>query len=104
MKSWLFVGAKVVCVDNAPRKYFFNPGATLVVGATYTVSGFTTDPRYNGALCVILAEQKNPHSRTGHEVGYQADRFRPVLPDTSKQIEAMRSLMLDATVRGKVDA
>jgi predicted thioredoxin/glutaredoxin len=96
MKPWLFVGAKVVCVDDSPPRVEWN-AEHLVKGRVYTIS--EVDP----AEPVAVALEGLRVRKAGDAFLYIASRFRP-LHDNSKTIEAMRNLMLDATVRGKVSA
>ena len=99
---WLYVGAKVVFVDGDGLRVRSCEAAPQI-GSVYTVREI-----YLGTgVSIRLEEIVNPPylSPSGYgEAAWNAARFRPVLPDTSKQVEAMRSLMLDATVRGRVDA
>jgi hypothetical protein len=103
---WLYVGAKVVCVDAESRPApgcgdFWNP---LALNAVYVVTAIIPDPRQGHGIVVCLSGHPNPNLETGEDYGYSAGRFRPVLPDTSKQVEAMKHLMLDAKTRGNVNA
>jgi hypothetical protein len=78
--------------------------AALKAGEVYTVAAVGPTPLAlfgYSHLCVWLVERENVWA--GISLGYKASRFRP-LHDNSKTIEAMRNLMLDATVRGKVSA
>jgi len=108
--SWLYVGAKVVCVDGENWNYKGVPAFRFPserfpqAGEILTVREVTES---EGSLFLRFQELLNPACRIGAggfaEAAFNAERFKP-LHDTSKQVEAMRSLMLDATVRGKVDA
>ena len=99
---WLYVGAKVVCVDAAG----FRGKNPLREGRTYTVSEiFDALGNFRGSLKSILAvriaEHENPDAWiTG---AYAADRFRPVLPDTTRQVESMKR-EVERIVSGKIDA
>lgn len=96
---WAVVGAKVVCVDakwGEPAHH-----APLTEGAMYEVRNVF---EALGKVGVRLVGVVNvPSFPGGPELGYEADRFRP-LHDTSKQIEEMKCLMLDAATRRKVSA
>lgn len=101
MKAWLYPGAKVVWRGGGYRGKIKHRGPDLQLGQVYTVRGLFS---WHSHIGVLLEEVQPGVFWRGQECGWEASNFRPVLPDTSKQIEAMRNLMLDATVRGKVDA
>lgn len=107
MKPWLFVGAKVVCVDASLHRGARSLAPALSEGTTYTVAEVGIGEE-SGLLMLALEEipsipLPSRPDQDNMPWRYRADRFRP-LHDTSKTIEEMRSLMLDATVRGKVSA
>lgn len=103
MKPWLYVGAKVVCVDDSPIIRGIHP--KLSKDAVYTVAAIGTQP--NGVE-IALGEMPRTGGRCRDEYGddrfyYNVIRFRPVSTiDTTHTVNEMRSLMLDATVRGRV--
>lgn len=106
---WLFVGARVVCLNADPRAFDetvdgWEPGGAPVEGEVYTVTKVW--PESDGHIAVSLAEiQRGPAARRVGNEGYGAERFAPIRTiNTDSQIEAMRNLMLDATVRSKVRA
>jgi hypothetical protein len=74
-------GQKIVCVDNTPRDDRAITIAVLSqikVGETYTVREIfdSTNP---GQYSIALEEVSTPFSdRLDHEIGYKADRFRPL--------------------------
>lgn len=109
MKPWLFVGAKVVCVDASLHRGARSLAPALSEGTTYTVAEVGIGEE-SGLLMLALEEipsipLPSRPDQDNMPWRYRADRFRPVSTiDTSKQVEALRSLMLDATVRGKVTA
>jgi hypothetical protein len=95
---WLYVGVKVVCVDADPNTcpYQHHGGFwnAPVKGAIYEVAAVEIDDE--NFVHVMLREIKNP-GLSGKDAGYSAHRFRPVLPDTTKQVEEMKRMMLDHT-------
>lgn len=98
MKSWLYPGAKVVCVDARRSRHSFlnpiRPECALEQGATYTVTSVGERTNAAGSHVVVhLAEIAN--IKPAGDLGYAACRFRPVLPDTTKQVEEMKRLMRD---------
>jgi hypothetical protein len=100
---WLYVGAKVTPVRFGPEARAYGGHDRVVDGSVYTVRGVV--PCQGGHLGIRLEGVRGcNHPIFGADCPWLADAFRPVLPDTSKQVEAMRSLMLDAVVRGKVEA
>jgi hypothetical protein len=103
MKAWLFVGAKVAFKGGGSHGVAKCPHK-LVKGEVYTIRGLY-ETRISKTLAVWLEERPPVAFCDGVEIGWAADNFRPVsTTDTTKTVEAMRNLMLDATVRGKVDA
>jgi hypothetical protein len=74
------VGQKVVCIDDSPR-----PNRPVRKGITipkkdkiYTVRDMYT-AKSSGELALILVEIKNPpHPDWGKELGFLADRFKPI--------------------------
>jgi hypothetical protein len=71
------VGQEVVCVNNTPKD---NRPETIIalgllkVGQTYTIREISDD-----GLAIILEEVISPYiNRLGREMGYKADRFRPL--------------------------
>jgi hypothetical protein len=105
---WAVVGAKVVCVDAqwGDPAWRFIPN-TPSRGDVLTIRCVAYWPDAAGEKTRLQFEEiVNPtHNWTDGtmEGSFGADRFKP-LHDASKQVEAMRALMLDATVRGKVSA
>lgn len=99
---WLFVGAKVVCVDadlTSPRgrrgNGTWNP---LVLHAVYTIKDCFY---YAGQLTIRLREQSNPDA-SGGDWGYRADRFAPVTTiNTDAAVSQMRELMQKARDENK---
>ena len=101
MKSWLFVGAKVVAVEFGPEAVAFGGHDMVSEGTPYVVREVVD---CSGHLGIKLeGVQGCNHPRFGPDCPWRASAFKP-LHDTSEQVEAMKSLMLDATVRGKVSA
>ena len=79
MKSWLYVGARIVCVK---------PSGDLVGGAVYTVERITT----LGGCGVELAET----GTTGKHGGWFAWRFAPLITDeTRATVAALKQAMRD---------
>lgn len=71
------VGQEVVCVNNTPKD---NRPETIIalgllkVGKTYTIREVSED-----GMAVILEEVVSPYiNKSGREMGYKADRFRPL--------------------------
>lgn len=96
---WAVPGAEVVCVDAEPRHV---PGCggywePLEQGAIYIVSDIRADerPACKGELAVFLKGRPNPDLR-GVDYGYNPDRFRPVLPDTTDTVAALKRGIDDA--------
>ena len=75
------IGQKVVCIDNTPRDtrpVTLEVLSKIKVGETYTVKNIfeSVNP---GQYSIILEEVTTPYSeKLGHEMGYKADRFRPL--------------------------
>lgn len=90
MKPWLFVGAKVVCINDCPGRMGNFDAPKLSLTAVYTI-GEIADSL--GILHVGLDEIAR--CPTGERWMYGADRFRPVT-NTDAQVEAMRKLMQKA--------
>lgn len=71
------VGQEVVCVNNTPkddRPETIIALGLLKVGETYTIREVSKD-----GMAVILEEVISPYvNSTGKEMGYKADRFRPL--------------------------
>lgn len=99
---WLYVGAKVVCV-KAPGPLGY--GETRPVeGGVYTVRGIRPDG-WNGRyfeVGIFLEEIVNApqiystqNGQRLEEKSWRISRFRPVLPDTTKQVEEMKQAMRD---------
>jgi hypothetical protein len=96
MKAWLYPGARVVCVDDyIPR--LGRSHSKLKAGVEYTVrwvGHFDNLATGWSGLAVLLEEIKRRSGpENGCEVPYRADRFRPVLPDTTKTVEALKKLV-----------
>lgn len=107
-RPWLYVGAKVVCVNNVARLSRgcrpMRPAAILTVDAVYTVTEVFCDPARDNFVHVRLAEIQNigmTNGIDGLNLGYRADRFRPVLPDTTETVAKLRTSMRDAVKRGE---
>lgn len=74
------VGSKIICINATP-----NPGSDAITirylsylkkGQIYTVREIYD---IQGITAVLLEEVTTPFSdRTGHELGYRLERFRPV--------------------------
>lgn len=80
LPSWARVGAKVVCIDVAPRSW---PTDTLNLGAVYTVAGVGVSP--SGKPCLFLREtQSTLIWANGQRAGYYFDRFRPAVEPKSE--------------------
>jgi hypothetical protein len=99
MKSWLYPGAKVVCVDCAdnglPDGDGFDEGEVCTVREVMVVWD---------QVGVRIVGRKGPtHPLFGPDCPYDANCFRP-LYDTSKQIEALRKLVEPSNLPAKVDA
>jgi predicted heme/steroid binding protein len=120
MKPWLFVGAKVVCVDASDiresglqegRAYIVRKVGPLGTSNRGRIFAYRGKP-YDASLIAVWVEgihRKAFNTEDGKlicgDFPFKPERFRPVSTiDTAKTVEAMRSLMLDATVRGKVTA
>ena len=71
------VGQEVVCVNNTPkddRPETVIALGLLKVGETYTIREILKDGE-----AVVLEEVISPYvNRLGREMGYKADRFRPL--------------------------
>lgn len=94
---WLFVGAKVVCVDDRGVIVIGRPPcAPLVKGAIYTVAGVFEDP--DDGTGVRLFEQRNMSRFGPEDIGFRASRFRPLI-DTTRTVEALRKLTLNLPKR-----
>jgi hypothetical protein len=103
MKPWLYVGAKVVCVDAGDTRGHTWKADKPIEGAVYTIAAVFPSGSVRGDGPTVLLEEIRNTKQTGGVYG--ADRFRPVSTiDTKHTVNAMRNLMLDATVRGKVSA
>lgn len=97
------VGQKVVCVDAKARygtKLFATP---ILEGEIYTIAGFQESVWVHGTICVLLVEAKNsrPHSFGGRDIGYQADRFRPLVEKKTDAGMAILKTILDEVNAGK---
>lgn len=102
---WLAVGAKVIYLGRLKPPLAYIPNQ-LVAGQLYTVREIFLGSA--GQLTICVEEVSNPKSLFDigyREPGFAAERFRPlVTPGQRQTVEALRNLMLDATVRGKVEA
>lgn len=70
MKSWLYPGAKVICVNAAPFEQH------LTVGAEYTIAVVEENALGAEGVWVGLVEVNFP--AYVYHVHWRADRFRPV--------------------------
>lgn len=115
-RNWLFVGAKVVCVDASNV-------SSLCAGKVYTVRclgplGLSSRGRMFGygvrayspeTIVVYLAEvrRKNYSTIDGHmlseDFGYAPERFRQLI-NTDAAVSQMRELMQRAVKTQRVDA
>ena len=74
-------GQKIVCINNTPRDsrpVTMEVLSRIAVGETYTVRSVfeSINP---GQYSITLEEVSTPYSaKLGHEMGYKADRFRPL--------------------------
>lgn len=101
MKAWLYVGARVVCVDAAP--HMWGP-ALLERGKTYTVAAIDERAPITIAVDGLAGIPADVPDATGDGLWHwDANRFRPLV-DTSKQIEALRKLVEPSNLPAKVDA
>lgn len=95
---WLYVGCKLVCVKASDSR----KGAPLLhEGAAYTVASVGVQP--NGVE--VALKEMPPYLYARDQYGdkrwyFDVRRFRPVLPDTTKQVEELKKLML----KGRVEA
>lgn len=102
---WLYVGAKVVCVGLSPddllpiRLYEPGKGSPLVRNGVYTVRDIVMQL---GHPFIRLEELRLPGGFL--EPVADARGFRPVLPDTSDQVEALKKLVEPSRLPAKVDA
>lgn len=74
------IGQKVVCIDDTPRPNKpVRPGVKLPKkDKIYTIRDMYT-AKSTGELALILVEIKNkPHPSWNKELGFLADRFRPI--------------------------
>ncbi len=85
---WLYVGAKVVCVDPG---YSLPKLPQLVQGEIYVVA--EVEERCGEIGVGILGYAGSPSERWGRWI-YAARRFKP-LHDSSKTIEALKQAMRD---------
>ena len=75
------IGQKVICIDNTPRDnrpLTIEVLSKIKVGETYTIKSIfeSVNP---GQYSIALEETSTPYSaKLGHEMGYKADRFRPL--------------------------
>lgn len=114
---WLFVGAKVVCVDASDTDVTglqeltegaaytirrVGPRGRTLQGGLFSYRDQILDP--NGIL-VWLAEVLNREGRTIRtgmlvcaDVGFRVERFRPLI-DTTRTVEALRKLTLNLPER-----
>lgn len=101
MKNWLYVGAKVVCVDASPHSGA-NSGS-LEEGGVYIVDAITSRPKgLEIAVKGVHLDSDSIDVLMDGRLYWRVGRFRPVPPDTTKAVEALRQLTLDATKRRKV--
>jgi hypothetical protein len=94
MKAWLYVGAKVVCVNNGPlgvgNGCRWAPGEEISEGEIYTIS----EIRVTGSEVDVRLVERTRHAFGDWAWGYAAERFRPVSTiDTTKTVEALKKLV-----------
>lgn len=76
MKSWVYPGAKVVCIKGAPKSAIDGPAPQT--HGIYTVRGFYKGPQWDQLLLVEFVNNELMHP-DGHEVGWDIRRFRPLV-------------------------
>jgi len=100
--SWARVGAKVVCVDDAPIPGQMGPGwgglDGLTRGEIYTIRGHAKGS-YSGLPGVLLAEIIRPLGRReSYEQPFRLSRFRPLVSQAD-DIATHFSQFLDTRAR-----
>lgn len=107
MKSWLFVGAKVVCVDGSPHDGGNYSTPLPVVGKIYTVRGVLPFiwPEKSGTGVWLEGLTRIYSKKNGCETAWDSDRFQPAKTiNTDAAITAMRELMQRAVKTQRVNA
>lgn len=102
MKAWLFVGARVVCVDGRESNSCYNhrPSRGVVEGETYTIRAVQDHGIIKGGLGVLLNEITSNIAPSGLEYSWAPERFRPVSTiDTTATVAQLARLTIPA---GKV--
>ena len=101
------VGQKVVLVDDEPRQYGVTRERALSLGATYPKKGpvYTIREVYVsnlGTPAVLLEEIENVQTSISLgfkcEIGFDADRFRPVV-ERKTDISIFTSMLNKPTVK-----
>jgi hypothetical protein len=82
MSDWA-VGDLAVCVDAAPRSYRTDSGGSLAVGNIYTVEAVFFGAFSRHQMLGIMGFPWEPEW-----VGWDADRFRKILPDKHEACES----------------
>jgi hypothetical protein len=73
------IGQKVVCINDKPKVGKIPKNKPLKKDNTYIIRGMYKSITHPGILCLLLEELVNPISNQWRkEIGYDADRFKPV--------------------------
>lgn len=81
LPSWARVGAKVVCVDNAPHPGTGWPDNDQPeIGTVYTIVSFGVNPIGEAALYLAeICRGPRTVAHYGYDTGYALRRFRPLV-------------------------
>lgn len=72
-------GQKVVCINDKPRTGATPRNKPLKKNNTYTIRDIYQSVTHPETICLLLEELVNPISNQWRkEIGYDADRFKPV--------------------------
>lgn len=73
------IGQKVVCINDTPKVGKISKNKPLKKNNTYTIRGMYESITHPGMFGLLLEELANPISNQWRkEIGYNADRFKPV--------------------------
>ena len=80
LPSWARVGAKVVCVNDAPLPGTFWNADGPKRGSQYTIKRIFVGPRgFWSADFDELVRSASAKQKYGPDIGYRLDRFRPLV-------------------------
>lgn len=71
------VGQEIVCVNNTPKDD--RPESVIALGLLKVGQIYTVREIYDDGIAITLEEVISPYiSKSGREMGYKADRFKPL--------------------------